>query len=41
MAVCTRGSDRQRISILNLPLPHPKPDGAEWIDACLRWARWR
>jgi hypothetical protein len=41
VAVCTRGSDRQRISILDLPLPDPKPGGAEWIDAYRRWARWR
>ena len=41
VAVCRRGRDRQLISILDLPLPHPKPGGAEWIDAYRRWARWR
>lgn len=40
-AVCRRGSSRQRISILDLPLPHPGPAGAEWIEAYRRWARWR
>jgi hypothetical protein len=40
-AVCRRGSKRQRISILDLPLPHPEPAGAEWIKAYRRWARWR
>ena len=32
-AVCARGKHRQRISILDLPLPTPPPDGAEWIEA--------
>ena len=44
MAVCRRGRARQRISILDLPLPNPPPDGAEWIDAYRRWANgssWR
>ena len=37
-AVCTRGKAKQRIPILDLPLPTPPPKGAEWIDAYLRWA---
>jgi hypothetical protein len=28
-----RGHDRQSIPILDLPLPKPVPDGAEWIEA--------
>jgi hypothetical protein len=40
-AACRRGSNRQRISILDLPLPHHGPAGAEWIEACRSWARWR
>lgn len=36
-AVCARGRTRQRIPILDLPLPAPPPDGAEWIDAYRRW----
>jgi hypothetical protein len=39
VAICTRGRDRQRIDILDLPLPTPLPDGAEWIDAYRHWAR--
>jgi hypothetical protein len=39
VAVCTRGKSRQRIAILDLPLPDPPPAGAEWIDAYRRWAR--
>jgi hypothetical protein len=38
VAVCRRGGSRQRIPILDLPLPDPKPEGAEWIDAYRRWA---
>jgi hypothetical protein len=40
VAVCRRGRDRQRISVLELQLPSPRPLGAEWIDAYRRWARW-
>lgn len=39
IAVCRRGRDLQRISILDLPLPRPRPAGAEWIEAYRRWAR--
>jgi len=35
--ICTRGKSRQRIPILDLPLPKPPPKGAEWIDAYRRW----
>jgi hypothetical protein len=41
VALCRRGRNRQRISILELPLPHPGPAGAEWIEAYRRWVRWR
>ena len=41
VAICRRGRDRQHISILELPLPSPRPVGAEWIEAYRRWARWR
>lgn len=37
VAVCSRGKLRQRIPILDLPLPSPPPEGAEWIDAFRRW----
>ena len=39
VAVCARGKSRQRVPILDLPLPDPPPEGAEWIDAFRRWAR--
>ena len=41
VAVCRRGRERQRVPVIDLPLPDPKPEGAEWIDAYRRWARWR
>jgi len=41
VAVCTRGRDRQNIPIVDLPLPSPRPKGAEWIEAYRRWARGR
>jgi len=38
VAVCTCGRSRQRIGILDLPIPKPAPDGAEWIEAYRRWS---
>lgn len=37
VAVCARGARRQAIRLIDLPLPSPKPEGAEWIDAYRRW----
>ena len=39
VAICTRGQARQAIPLLDLPLPEPSPQGAEWIEAFRRWAR--
>ena len=39
VAICRRGRTRQRINVLDLPLPSPCPDGAEWIEAYRYWAR--
>jgi hypothetical protein len=39
VAVCRRGRTRQRINVLDLPLPSPRPDGAEWIEAYRYWTR--
>jgi len=41
VAICRRGTSRQRIPILDLPLPNPPPSGVEWIEAYRRWARGR
>ena len=37
VAVCARGRVRQTLPILDLPLPTPLPDGAEWIAAYRHW----
>jgi hypothetical protein len=39
VAVCQRNGMRQRIEILDLPLPKPAPAGAEWIAAYSYWRR--
>ena len=39
VAVCQRNGIRQRIEILDLPLPKPAPTGAEWIAAYSHWRR--
>ena len=41
VAVCARGLERQRIPVVDLPLPSVRPEGAEWIEAYRRWARGR
>jgi hypothetical protein len=37
VAVCRKGKARQRISLADLPLPTPLPQGAEWIVAYRYW----
>ena len=39
VAICKRDGVRQRIEILDLPLPSPIPAGAEWIAAYSHWRR--
>jgi hypothetical protein len=39
VAVCKRGSQRQKVLIVDLPLPSPPPKGAEWIAAYRYWRR--
>ncbi|WHM40904.1 hypothetical protein [Streptomyces sp. BPTC-684] len=39
VARCARGSVRQSIGILDLPLPEPAPEGSRWIEAYRHWAR--
>ena len=39
VAICSRGRQRQIISLLDLPLPSPPPAGWEWIAAYRHWAR--
>jgi hypothetical protein len=37
IAICRRRRARQLLPIIDLPLPTPLPDGAEWIEAYCRW----
>ena len=37
VAICRRGRTRQSLPIIDLRLPTPLPDGAEWIEAYRRW----
>ncbi len=37
VVVCVRGTDRQTIGLVDLPLPSPRPEGAEWIEAYRYW----
>ena len=37
VALCSRGRHRQAIPILDLALPSPAPDGADWIEAYRLW----
>ena len=39
VAICTRGRERQSVPILDLPLPAPRPEGVEWIEAYRHWVR--
>jgi hypothetical protein len=41
VAVCSRGKLRQRVLLLDLPLPTPPPRGSEWIDAFRRFGAQR
>jgi hypothetical protein len=38
VAVCERQGERQRLSLSDLPLPSPPPEGAQWISAYRLWA---
>jgi hypothetical protein len=37
VAICSRGRHKLRVPILDVPLPAPRPEGAEWIEAYRRW----
>lgn len=41
VATCKRGRNRQAIPLVDLPLPSPRPKGADWIDAYRGWLRRR
>jgi hypothetical protein len=37
VADCVRDGHHQAISVLDLPLPEPPPEGAQWIAAYRHW----
>src|ERR1700693_1481397 len=37
VAICRRGKTRQKIPILDLPLPTPAPAGGEWVVCYNTW----
>ncbi len=37
VAICVRDHVRQAIPIVDLTMPAPSPEGAEWIDAYRHW----
>jgi hypothetical protein len=39
VAICQRDGMKQRIEILDLPLPKPAPAGVEWIAAYSYWRK--
>lgn len=39
VADCVIGRHKQAIHLLDLPVPEPPPNGAEWIAAYRRWAQ--
>ena len=39
VAICRRGRNLLRVALLDLPMPDPRPVGADWIDAYRVWAR--
>lgn len=41
IAICRRRGKRQKVRLLDLELPAPRPKGAEWVAAYHRWARRR
>ncbi len=38
VAVCRHGHDLLRVALLDLPMPDPRPGGADWVDAYRHWA---
>jgi hypothetical protein len=41
IAICRRRGKRQKVRLVDLELPVPRPKGAEWVAAYHRWARRR
>jgi hypothetical protein len=41
VAICIRGRAKEVVDLAEVPLPSPRPDGAEWIGAYRAWSRQR
>ena len=41
VAVCSRGPEKQRIPLVDLSLPSPRPEGQSGLKRIVRWARGR
>ena len=41
IAICRRRGKRQKVRLLDLDLPVPRPNGAEWVAVYRRWSRRR
>jgi hypothetical protein len=41
VAVCRRGKNRLKIPLVDLPVPSPPPEGAEWVEAFRLWRKGR
>ncbi|MGD0529889.1 MAG: calcium-binding protein [Polyangiaceae bacterium] len=39
VAVCRRGKKKVSIGLVDLPLPSPRPEGADWIEAYRHWLK--
>jgi hypothetical protein len=37
VAICRHGRARRSLPIIDLPLPTPLPNGAEWMEAYRHW----
>ncbi len=37
VAICERARKRLRVHLVDLPMPTPRPHGAEWIEAYRAW----
>ena len=41
IAICRRRGKREKVRLLDVELPAPRPNGAEWVAAYHRWSRRR
>jgi hypothetical protein len=41
IAICRRRGKREKVRLLDVELPDPRPKGAEWVAAYHRWSRRR